>query len=161
MADFVNVAVDAMGGDNAPVETVKGAIEAVNADKRVKVYLVGREPDITAELKKYEYDAERVEIVHTEEVIEMAEPPVMAIRKKKNSSIVKAMNMVKNGECDALVTAGSTGAFLVGGQVIVEPLKKTVLVKGQKHLKKQRLKSQLKKQSNCKGRVNQNGIFIR
>ncbi|MCR5247550.1 MAG: phosphate acyltransferase PlsX, partial [Paludibacteraceae bacterium] len=119
MADFVNVAVDAMGGDNAPVETVKGAIEAVNADKKVKVFLVGRESDITAELKKYEYDAERVEIVHTEEVIEMAEPPVMAIRKKKNSSIVKAMNMVKAGECDALVTAGSTGAFLVGGQVIV------------------------------------------
>ena len=119
MADMVNVAVDAMGGDNAPVETVKGAVEAIRADKRVKVFLVGREPDITAELKKYEYDAAQLEIVHTEEVIEMAEPPVMAIRKKKNSSLVKAMNMVKDGTCDALVTAGSTGAFLVGGQVIV------------------------------------------
>ena len=119
MAEMVKVAVDAMGGDNAPAEIVKGAIEAINEDKRVKVYLVGREPDITAELNKYEYDSEQLQIVHTEEVIEMAEPPVMAIRKKKDSSLVKAMNMVKEGECDALVTAGSTGAFLVGGQVIV------------------------------------------
>ena len=95
MAEMVNVAVDAMGGDNAPAEIVKGAIEAIKEDKRVKVFLVGREPDITAELKKYEYDSAQVQIVHAEEVIEMAEPPVMAIRKKKDSSIVRAMNMVK------------------------------------------------------------------
>lgn len=123
MAEMVNVAVDAMGGDNAPVEIVKGAIEAVNEDKRVKVFLVGREPLIQAELKKYQYDASRVEVVHAEEVIEMAEPPVMAIRKKKDSSIVKAMYMVKEGTCDAFVSAGSTGAVLVGGQVIVGRIK--------------------------------------
>jgi len=123
MAEMVNVAVDAMGGDNAPVEIVKGAIEAINEDKRVKVFLVGREPVITEELKKYQYDAAQLEIVHTEEVIETAEPPVMAIRKKKDSSIVKSMYMVKEGTCDALVSAGSTGAVLVGGQVIVGRIK--------------------------------------
>ena len=107
MAEYVNVAVDAMGGDNAPAEIVKGAVEAVNADKRVKVFLVGKEPVIREELKAYTYDAEQLEVVHAEEVIETAEPPVMAIRRKKDSSIVKAMYMVKNGECDAFVSAGS------------------------------------------------------
>lgn len=123
MAEMVNVAVDAMGGDNAPAEIVKGAVEAVNEDKRIKVFLVGREPVVREELKKYTFDAAQLEIVHTEEVIETAEPPVMAIRRKKDSSIVKCMNLVKDGECDALVSAGSTGAVLVGGQVIVGRIK--------------------------------------
>lgn len=123
MAEMVNVAVDAMGGDNAPSEIVKGAVEAVNEDRRIRVFLVGREPAIKEELKKYTYDAAQLEIVHTEEVIETAEPPVMAIRKKKDSSIVKCMNLVKDKECDALVSAGSTGAILVGGQVIVGRIK--------------------------------------
>ncbi|MBE5883270.1 MAG: phosphate acyltransferase PlsX [Lachnospiraceae bacterium] len=123
MAEMVNVAVDAMGGDNAPGEIVKGAIEAINEDKRVKVFLVGREPVITEELKKYTYDPAQLEIVHAEEIIETAEPPVMAIRKKKDSSIVRSMYMVKEGTCDALVSAGSTGAVLVGGQVIVGRIK--------------------------------------
>lgn len=120
---MVNVAVDAMGGDNAPVETVKGAVEAVNADNRVKVFLLGRESVIREELQKYTYEESRLEVIHADEIIETGEPPVMAIRKKKDSSIVKAMYMVKNGECDALVSAGSTGAVLVGGQVIVGRIK--------------------------------------
>ena len=119
MSEITNIALDAMGGDNAPGETVKGAVEAINSDRRVKVFLVGREPVIKEELKKYDYDEAQLEIVHAEEVIETAEPPVMAIRKKKNSSIVKCMNMVKDGSCDAMVSAGSTGAVRVGGQVIV------------------------------------------
>ncbi|MCR5756160.1 MAG: phosphate acyltransferase PlsX [Acetatifactor sp.] len=123
MAEMVNVAVDAMGGDNAPREIIKGAVEAINEDKRVKVFLVGREPVIREELKNYQYDASQVEVVHAEEVIEMSEPPVMAIRKKKDSSIVKSMYMVKEGTCDAFVSAGSTGAVLVGGQVIVGRIK--------------------------------------
>ncbi len=123
MAEMVNVAVDAMGGDNAPMEIVKGAVEAINEDKRVKVFLVGREPAILEELEKYQYNTEQVEIVHAEEVIEMSEPPVMAIRKKKDSSVVKSMYLVKDGTCDALVSAGSTGAVLVGGQVIVGRIK--------------------------------------
>lgn len=123
MAEIVNVAVDAMGGDNAPAEIVKGAVEAINEDKRVKVFLVGRESVIREELRQHTYDASQLEIVHAEEVIETAEPPVMAIRKKKDSSIVKSMYMVKDGVCDAFVSAGSTGAVLVGGQVIVGRIK--------------------------------------
>lgn len=123
MAELVNVAVDAMGGDNAPGEVVKGAVEAVNADKRIKVFLVGQEPAVRKELEKYTFDPERLEVIHTSEVVETGEPPVMAIRKKKDSSIVKSMYMVKEGECDALVSAGSTGAVLVGGQVIVGRIK--------------------------------------
>ena len=123
MSDYVNVAVDAMGGDNAPAEIVKGAVEAVNADSRVKVFLVGQETPVKEELKKYTYPEQQIEIVPAEEVIEMAEPPVMAIRKKKDSSIVKALYLVKGGTCDAYVSAGSTGATLVGGQVIVGRIK--------------------------------------
>ena len=119
MNEWIKVAVDAMGGDNAPAEIVKGAIDAVLASKKLKVYLVGRKDAVEAELSKYSFPAEQVEVVHAEEVIEMAEPPVMAIRRKKESSIVVAMNMVKHGECDAYVSAGSTGANLVGGQLIV------------------------------------------
>ncbi len=120
---MVNVAVDAMGGDNAPKEIVKGAIEAINENKNIKVFLVGKEPLILEELKNYTYDRSQLEVVHAEEVIEMAEPPVMAIRKKKDSSIVKGMNMVKDGTCDAIVSAGSSGAILVGGQLIVGRIK--------------------------------------
>ena len=119
MADLVKVAVDAMGGDNAPAEVVKGAVEAVQASDRVKVCLVGKEEEIKKELSAYSYPAERIEIVHASEVIETGEPPVNAIRGKKDSSIVKGLNLVKAGECDAFVSAGSTGAVLVGGQVLV------------------------------------------
>lgn len=123
MTEMVNVAVDAMGGDHAPGEVVKGAVDAINAEKKVKVFLVGQESVIKKELAQYTYNAEQLEVVHAEEIIETGEPPVMAIRKKKDSSIVKAMYLVKNGECDALVSAGSTGAILVGGQVIVGRIK--------------------------------------
>ncbi len=123
MAELVKVALDAMGGDNAPGEIVKGAVEAVQASENLMVYTVGDETAIKAELAKYTYDQSRIQVVHTTEVIETAEPPVNAIRKKKDSSIVIAMMMVKNKECDAFVSAGSTGAVLVGGQVLVGRIK--------------------------------------
>lgn len=119
MAELVRVAVDAMGGDNAPTEIIKGVVEAVHADERVKVFLVGQEDVVKKELAAYSYPAERIEVVHASEVIETGEPPVNAIRGKKDSSIVKGLGLVKNGECDAFVSAGSTGAVLVGGQVLV------------------------------------------
>lgn len=123
MSETVRVAVDAMGGDNAPGEIVKGAVQAVQAEKDIKVFLVGRQDAVNAELAKYTYDKEKIEVVHAEEVIEMAEPPVNAIRKKKQSSLVIGMNMIKHQEADAIVTAGSTGAILVGGQVLVGRIK--------------------------------------
>ncbi len=123
MSEYVKVAVDAMGGDNAPKEIVKGAVEAVNESGKVKVYLVGMQDVLEKELSGYTYQKEQMEIVPASEIIETAEPPVMAIRKKKDSSLVKALNLVKDGTCDAYVSAGSTGATLVGGQVIVGRIK--------------------------------------
>ena len=123
MSEKVRVALDAMGGDNAPGEIVKGAIEAVQTRKDIEVILVGIEDKIKEELAKYTYAQEQIRIVHASEVIATEEPPVMAIRKKKDSSIVVAMNMVKNGEADAFVSAGSSGAILVGGQLLVGRIK--------------------------------------
>ncbi len=120
---MVKVVVDAMGGDNAPVEIVKGAVDAVNENKDIFVYLTGYEDAVNGELAKYTYDKERIETVSTSEVIETAESPVAAIRTKKDSSLVKAMNMVKSGEADALVSAGNSGAIIAGGQLIVGRLK--------------------------------------
>ena len=123
MSEYINVAVDAMGGDNAPAEVVKGAVEAVTESNKVKVFLVGREADVKAQLGRYDVPAGQIEIVDAPEVIETAEPPVEAIRSKKDSSIVKGMKLVKEGTCDAFVSAGSTGAVLVGGQILVGRIK--------------------------------------
>ncbi|MBQ7973214.1 MAG: phosphate acyltransferase PlsX [Lachnospiraceae bacterium] len=119
MSEKIRVAVDAMGGDYAPLEIVKGAVEAVAENSSVVISLVGKEDAVKAELAKYDYPKDQIEIVNATEVIEMAEPPVMAIRKKKDSSIVKGMMLVKEENCDAFVSCGSTGAVLVGGQVLV------------------------------------------
>ena len=123
MAEMTRVALDAMGGDNAPVEMVKGAVDAVNKEQNVTVLLVGKEEIVREELGKYSYDKERIQVVGATEVIETAEPPVNAIRKKKDSSIVVGMKLVKKGEADAFVSAGSSGAILVGGQTLVGRIK--------------------------------------
>lgn len=121
--ELVRVALDAMGGDHAPLEMVKGAVDAINEAENIVVYLVGKEELLTEELKKYSYDSERLVLVPASEVIETAEPPVQAIRKKKDSSMVKALTLVKEGTCDGFVSAGSSGAVLVGGQLIVGRLR--------------------------------------
>lgn len=123
MQTFTKVALDAMGGDNAPAEIVRGAVDAISERDDIKIFLVGQEDVVAKELSQYSFPKERIEIVDAPEVIEMAEPPVEAIRKKKQSSIVVGMNMVKNREADAFVSAGSSGAILVGGQVIVGRIK--------------------------------------
>ena len=123
MQTFTKVALDAMGGDNAPAEIVKGAVDAISGRDDIKIFLVGQEDVVAKELSQYSFPKERIEVVDAREVIEMAEPPVEAIRKKKQSSIVVGMNMVKNREADAFVSAGSSGAILVGGQVIVGRIK--------------------------------------
>lgn len=123
MEEITKIAVDVMGGDNAPVEPVKGVVAAINENKKIKVYLVGKKEVVEEELAKYTYDTNQVEVVDAREVIETAEPPVLAIRKKKDSSLVKSLLLVKEGVCDALVSAGSSGAILVGGQVIIGRIK--------------------------------------
>lgn len=119
MSETVRVAVDAMGGDYAPAGIVKGVVEAVKEKENVKVFLVGKEDLVKKELSAYEYPTERIEVVAAEEVIETAEAPVLAIRSKKNSSMVVGLNLVKSGEADAFLSAGNSGALLVGGQIIV------------------------------------------
>lgn len=123
MGDLIRVAVDAMGGDYAPVEIVKGAIEAVNESKKIKVFLVGDETAINAELTKYTYDKERVEVKHASEVITNNDHPVEAVRRKKDASSTVAQKLVKSGDADAFVSAGSTGAVLVGGQLMIGKIK--------------------------------------
>ena len=120
---MITVAVDAMGGDYAPSQMVAGAIAAVNLRKDIKVVLVGRREDVERELSGKDYPKDQIEIVHASEVIATEEPPVHAIRRKKDSSIVVGMNLVKKNEADAFVSAGSSGAILVGGQVIVGRIK--------------------------------------
>ncbi len=123
MREMVRVVLDAMGGDHAPEEIVKGAVQAVNARDDIQVILTGYQDVVEHELAKYTYPKDRVEVVHTSMVIETAEPPVAAIRNKRNSSIVVGLSMVRRGEADAFVSAGSSGAVLVGGQAIVGRIK--------------------------------------
>lgn len=123
MKETTKIVLDAMGGDNAPVEIIKGAIEAVNKREDIEIILTGKEDIINQELAGYTYNKDQISVVNTSEVIETAEPPVMAIRKKKDSSIVVGLKMVKKGEADAFVSAGSSGAVLAGGQLLVGRVK--------------------------------------
>lgn len=123
MAELIKVVVDAMGGDYAPKEPVQAAVEAVKASDELFVYLTGIKEQVEQELGKYEYPKERISVIPTTEVIETAEPPVKAIRKKKDSSLVVGLMMVRRGEADAFVSSGSSGAVLVGGQVLIGRIK--------------------------------------
>lgn len=122
MSKNITVAVDAMGGDNAPFEIVKGAVEAVN-EFGVNIKLVGVESAVKEELAKYKYDTSKIEVIHASEIITTDEAPTTAIRRKKDSSMVVALNLVKNKEADAFVSAGSTGAVLTGATFIIGRIK--------------------------------------
>ncbi len=104
-------------------DRVRVAVDAVLTRTDIEVILVGMEDRVKEELSKYTYPQDQVRVVHASEVIATEEPPVMAIRKKKDSSIVVAMNLVKRKEADAFVSAGSSGAILVGGQLIIGRIK--------------------------------------
>ena len=120
--DNVKIAVDAMGGDNAPFEIVKGAVEAVN-EFGSNIILVGPQETVEKELAKYTFDKSKISIKNATEVISTDESPTNAIRRKKDSSIVVGLNLVKNGEASAFVSAGSTGAVLTGGTFIIGRIK--------------------------------------
>ena len=113
------VALDAMGGDYAPSEHVKGAVEASEQDKDIVILLFGDRTLLEAELAKYSYDKERIRIEHCESVVENCDVPTVAIRQKRDSSMVKGLYALRNDEADAFVSCGNTGALLVGGQTIV------------------------------------------
>ncbi len=111
-----------MGGDNAPGEIVKGCIEALKTHDDILI-LVGKNDVINKELSAYSYDKNRIEIVDAKEVISTDEVPTVAIRKKKNSSMVVGLNLVKEGKASAFISAGNTGALLTGATFIIGRLK--------------------------------------
>lgn len=114
----VKIVIDAMGGDNAPAAVVEGSVMALK-EYDVELILTGDSHAIENELKKYDYDKSKIRIVHTTEVISTNEAPVMAIRRKKDSSMVVGMKIVKDGQADAFISAGSTGAILVGSLFVI------------------------------------------
>ena len=112
---MIRIAVDAMGGDNAPGAVVEGCIQALNERNDISVILAGQRDKIEPLLLNAGDARSRIEILDAPDVITMHEAPVMAVRRKPNSSMVKAMDAVKNGDAQACVSAGSTGALLAGG----------------------------------------------
>ncbi|MFH1406772.1 MAG: phosphate acyltransferase PlsX [Candidatus Omnitrophota bacterium] len=105
----MKIAVDAMGGDYAPKAEVEGAILAVK-EYPLEVILVGDRAKLEEELAKHKYKGANISVEHASEVISMDEPPMVSIRKKRNSSLVVAVNLVKEKRADAIVSAGNTGA---------------------------------------------------
>ena len=118
----MKIAIDAMGGDHAPKEPIKGAIESLDLIKG-NLVLIGNKEKIELELKNYTYDDNRITIIHTTEVVENEDKPVKAIKSKKDSSMVVGMKMLRHGEIDAFVSAGNTGALLAGGLLKVGRIK--------------------------------------
>lgn len=118
----MKIIIDAMGGDNAPAAQIEGAIRAVN-ELDVDIIFVGKEEIVLNELKKHKYPEKKVSVVNADEVITNHEEPAKAVRSKKNSSIVVAAMMLKNGEADALLACGNTGAILASGLLVVGRIK--------------------------------------
>lgn len=114
----MKIAVDGMGGDFAPKAVVEGCVQAVN-ELGVELVITGPEDLLSKELKKYSYDQSKISILNATEVISTNESPVMAVRRKKDSSLNRALELVKNKEAQAVVSAGSTGAFMAGSLFIV------------------------------------------
>ena len=119
----MRIAVDAMGGDNAPYEIVVGALDAVKGNPDITVVLVGKEDEINKIIDEKTKDRSGIEVVNATEVIEFDDVPTKAVRSKKDSSLVVAMKLVKDKQADAFLSAGSTGAILVGGLFIVGRIK--------------------------------------
>ncbi|GAB6170023.1 phosphate acyltransferase PlsX [Clostridium carnis] len=119
----MKIAVDGMGGDNAPKAVIEGVIQALNEYNGIEYYITGPKEKIEEELKKYKYDESLVKVIDAKEVISPNEHPVMALKRKKDSSICKALKLVKDKECDGVISAGSTGAFLAGCTLIVGRIK--------------------------------------
>lgn len=124
----MKILIDALGGDNSPDEIIKGSVNAID-ELESEIVLIGKEELINQKVKEiYGKDnikevSPRISIKNAEEVIENCESPTEAIKKKKDSSMVVAFNMLKNGEGDAFVSAGSTGAFMAGGLLLVGRIK--------------------------------------
>ena len=115
----MRIIVDGMGGDNAPAAIVKGAVEAVN-ELGIDILITGNQDLIQEQLGKHSYPAEKIQILDAPEIISNEDNPTLAIRRKKNSSMVKGMQALANGEGDGFISAGNTGALLAGGIFLVK-----------------------------------------
>ncbi len=120
---MTKIVIDAMGGDYAPKQQVQGCVNALNKDKDLYLILCGDEILLKEELKAYEYDPNRLEIIHTTETIGMEEVPTKAVKTKKDSSLVVAFRALKEGKADGLVSSGSTGAVLTAGVLLLGRIK--------------------------------------
>lgn len=114
----MRIILDGMGGDNAPAEIVKGAVEAAALISH-ELVIVGRQQEIEEELQKCGYTGQQITIVNADDVITMEDSPVKAIRRKTDSSLVVALNMIKSGEGDILISGGNTGALMVGARMLL------------------------------------------
>ena len=119
----MKIILDAMGGDNAPAEILKGAVAATAAWPDVEILAVGDAEKIAARVKENAIEMKNIEIVNATEVIEMCDEPAKAVRAKKDSSMVVGLRMLAEGKGDAFVSAGSTGALHVGASLIVRTVK--------------------------------------
>lgn len=118
----MKIAVDAMGGDMAPQEIVKGAVEAAKQDKDIEIILVGDKRRIEDVLSKLNACVNNISIFHASQVVEMNEPAIFAVRKKTDSSITKSVELVAKGEAEAIVSAGNTGAAVAASTVLLRTL---------------------------------------
>lgn len=119
----MRLAIDAMGGDFAPRNIVAGAVEALRDNGGIShLYLVGDQTRVQKELSKLSPPDKRIEVVHASEVIEMNDPPVLSVRRKKDSSMGRAIDLVKSGAADAVVSAGNTGALLTASHLKLRTL---------------------------------------
>ncbi|MCC0763046.1 MULTISPECIES: phosphate acyltransferase PlsX [unclassified Clostridioides] len=118
----MKIVIDGMGGDNAPKSNVEGAVNAIK-EYQVDLIITGDKDLLEKEFSNYEFDKNKLEIVHTTEIIGNEDKPVKAIRSKKDSSMVVALNLVKEGKADAIISAGNTGALLAGGLFVVGRIK--------------------------------------
>lgn len=120
---MIKIAIDAFGGDHAPSAVVEGALKALQDYDDIELILCGREDSLQDELKGKEFDRERLRVLNATEVIDCHDQPTVAVKKKKDSSLVKALQLVADKEADCIVSAGSTGALLTGATLIVRRIK--------------------------------------
>ena len=113
------IVIDTLGGDNGAPVCVEGAVQGLKNHPKVKLILTGKKTELDQLLSQYEYDKRRLKVIDCSEEISCNEPPVEAVRKKKDSSLVVGLNQLKEGKAVALISAGSSGAVLAGGQFIV------------------------------------------
>lgn len=118
----MKIAVDGMGGDNAPKSNVEGCVNAIK-EYGVDIIITGDKEILEKEFSKYDFDKSKLEIIHTTEVVTNEDKPVEAIRSKKDSSMVVALKLVKEKKADAVISAGNTGALLTGGLLVVGRIK--------------------------------------